>query len=128
MAGLFFCQLAGSPWVQVCREVFAAQAASRPRPSQSVRPPGSVCGPARLGAVKQRRVKVTGYVMQEQRSVKQRRVKVTGYVMQEQRSDGSLVLSPALTVAEILARHGEGQLPAEEFKRHFGHLPADGEG
>lgn len=35
---------------------------------------------------------------------------------------------PDLSVQAMLARHGERQLTPEEFERHFGHLPTDGEG
>lgn len=33
-----------------------------------------------------------------------------------------------LSAKAILARHGERPLTAEEFQRHFGDLPTDGEG
>ena len=33
-----------------------------------------------------------------------------------------------LSAKAILARHGERPLTAEEFERHFGDLPTDGEG
>ncbi|HEV7943831.1 MAG TPA: helix-turn-helix transcriptional regulator [Solirubrobacteraceae bacterium] len=36
--------------------------------------------------------------------------------------------SPDLSVGAMLARHGERELTSEEFERHFGHLPTDGEG
>ena len=32
------------------------------------------------------------------------------------------------SVKAILARHGEQRLSPEEFERHFGDLPSDGEG
>jgi hypothetical protein len=32
------------------------------------------------------------------------------------------------SVAAILARHSESRLSPEEFDRHFGDLPSDGEG
>lgn len=32
------------------------------------------------------------------------------------------------SVEAILARHGESRLSPEEFERHFGDLPTDGEG
>ncbi len=38
------------------------------------------------------------------------------------------VLRPDLSVEAILARHGERRLTPEEFERHFGQLPTDGEG
>jgi hypothetical protein len=38
------------------------------------------------------------------------------------------VPSPDLSVEAMLARHGERELTPEEFERHFGHLPTDGEG
>jgi hypothetical protein len=65
--------------------------------------------------------------------MEQAHVKLTGdlsgdYVVEDQRADGRLVLRPDLSVAAILARHGERELTPEEFDRHFGHLPTDGEG
>jgi hypothetical protein len=65
--------------------------------------------------------------------MEQAHVKLTGdlsgdYVVEDQRPDGRLVLRPDLSVAAILARHGERELTAEEFDGHFGHLPTDGEG
>ena len=50
------------------------------------------------------------------------------YVVEDQRPDGRLVLRPDLSVPAILARHGERELTPDEFDRHFGHLPTDGEG
>jgi hypothetical protein len=43
---------------------------------------------------------------------------------------GGATLEPAITmtVAEILAAHGEQALTAEEFEAYFGDLPSDGEG
>ena len=38
------------------------------------------------------------------------------------------VLRSDLSVEVMLARHGERELTPEEFERHFGHLPTDGEG
>jgi len=65
--------------------------------------------------------------------MEQAHVKLTGdlsgdYVVEDRRPDGRLVLRPDLSVAAILARHGERELTPEEFDRHFGHLPTDGEG
>jgi len=65
--------------------------------------------------------------------MEQAHVKLTGdlsgdYVVEDQRADGRLVLRPDLSVVAILARHGERALTPEEFDRHFGHLPTDGEG
>jgi len=65
--------------------------------------------------------------------MKQPRVTLTGdvsghYVVEEQCPDGRLVLRPDLSVSAILARHGERELTPAEFDRHFGHLPANGEG
>ena len=37
-------------------------------------------------------------------------------------------IAPETSVDAILARHGEKRLAPEEFKRHFGDLPRDGEG
>jgi ribosomal protein S4E len=43
---------------------------------------------------------------------------------------GGVTLEPAITktVAEIHAQHGTRPLTTEEFERHFGDLPSDGEG
>jgi hypothetical protein len=43
---------------------------------------------------------------------------------------GGATLEPAITmtVAEILAAHGERGLTREEFESYFGDLPSDGEG
>jgi len=40
----------------------------------------------------------------------------------------SALLSYDLSLDAILDRHGERQLTPEEFEKHLGHLPADGEG
>lgn len=50
------------------------------------------------------------------------------YVVEDERPDGRVVLRPDLSVRAILARHGERELTPEEFERHFGLLPTDGEG
>jgi hypothetical protein len=50
------------------------------------------------------------------------------YVVEDRRPDGRLVLVPDTSVDAILARHGAKPLAAEEFERHFGHLPTDDEG
>lgn len=50
------------------------------------------------------------------------------YVVEDQCPDGRVVLRPDLSVRAILARHGERELTPEEFERHFGLLPTDGEG
>ena len=65
--------------------------------------------------------------------MEQAHVKLSGdlsgdYVVEDQRPDGRLVLRPDLSVSAILARHSERELTPEEFGRHFGHLPTDGEG
>lgn len=43
---------------------------------------------------------------------------------------GGATLEPAITmsVAEILAAHGQRPLTGEEFEAYFGDLPSDGEG
>ena len=47
----------------------------------------------------------------------------------EQLDSGDLLLRRSLTsYDEILARQGGRRLTPEEFERHFGHLPRDGEG
>jgi hypothetical protein len=50
------------------------------------------------------------------------------YVVEERRPDGRLVLRPSSSVEEVLSKHGERELGAEEFEEHFGELPTDGEG
>jgi hypothetical protein len=50
------------------------------------------------------------------------------YVVEDRRPDGRLLLRPDLSVKAMLARHGERRLTPEEFERHFGRLPTDGEG
>ena len=67
------------------------------------------------------------------RTVELARVKLSGdlagdYVVEEQRPDGRVVLRPDLSVRAMLSRHGERELTPEEFERHFGSLPTDGEG
>lgn len=61
------------------------------------------------------------------------RVKLSGdlagdYVVEEQGPGGRVLLRPDLSVSAMLARHGERRLTPEEFERHFGQLPTDGEG
>lgn len=50
------------------------------------------------------------------------------YVIEDRRPDGRVVLRPDLSVKAMLSRNGERELTAEEFDRHFGELPTDGEG
>ena len=50
------------------------------------------------------------------------------YVVEDQRPDGRVVLRPDLSVKAVLSRHGASELSSEEFDRHFGELPTDGEG
>ncbi len=50
------------------------------------------------------------------------------YFPDERRDDGSLVLPPETWAAAIRKRLGSEPMSAEEFERHFGHLPSDGEG
>jgi hypothetical protein len=50
------------------------------------------------------------------------------YVVEDRRPDGRVLLRPNLSVDAMLARHGERELSTEEFERHFGQLPTDGEG
>jgi len=59
--------------------------------------------------------------------VERRRGKVTGYVPATTSCESNDSLAD-LSVAAMLARHGERELTAEEFERRFGHLPADGDG
>lgn len=70
--------------------------------------------------------------------VEQRHVKLSGdiegsYIVEESLEDGRLVVAPEWpsreTSAEaILQRAGAERLSTEEFDKHFGHLPTDGEG
>jgi len=65
------------------------------------------------------------------------------YVLGEEREDGSVVLwpdpaikawheghgyNPRTSAAAIRRRLGSEPISDEEFERHFGHLPSDGEG
>jgi len=50
------------------------------------------------------------------------------YFLDERRDDGSLVLPPDTGAAAIRKRLGSEPMSAEEFERHFGHPPTDGEG
>jgi hypothetical protein len=70
--------------------------------------------------------------------MEQRHVKLSGdiegsYVIEESLEDGRLVVAPEWpsqeTSAEaILQRAGADPLSTEEFDKHFGHLPTNGEG
>lgn len=54
---------------------------------------------------------------------------ITGeYLVETRRSDGRLVLVPDTSADAILARHYARPLSADDFERHFGDLPTDGEG
>lgn len=50
------------------------------------------------------------------------------YVVEDRRPDGRVVLRPDLSVRAMLSRHGERELPPEEFEQQFKTLPTDGEG
>jgi hypothetical protein len=50
------------------------------------------------------------------------------YLVVERNPDGTMVLAPDTTAAAIHRRLGVEPASAEEFARHFGHLPTDGEG
>ena len=50
------------------------------------------------------------------------------YVFEERLEDGRLALCPDTSVAAIFRRVGGRPMTPEEFERHFGHLPTDGEG
>ena len=68
----------------------------------------------------------------------QRHVKLTGdvegsYVIEESLADGRFVVAPEwpskeTSVEAILERAGGERMSPEEFDKHFGHLPTDGEG
>jgi hypothetical protein len=43
--------------------------------------------------------------------------------------EGALILEPAITpMAELDRKRGAEPASKEDFERHFGHLPTDGEG
>jgi len=42
--------------------------------------------------------------------------------------DGRVALRPDSSVKAVLSRHSVSELSPEEFDRHFGELPTDGEG
>lgn len=50
------------------------------------------------------------------------------YVLVEERSDGSLVVAPDTSIEAIRRRAGPRPTSPEEFQKHFGDLPSDGEG
>jgi hypothetical protein len=55
------------------------------------------------------------------------------YVVEETLGDGRLVVAPewpsnGTSIEAILLRAGVERLSTEEFDRHFGDLPTDGEG
>jgi hypothetical protein len=55
------------------------------------------------------------------------------YVVEEKRPDGMLLIAPEwpsenTRAAAIIERAGAEPLSPDEFDRHFGHLPTDGEG
>ena len=49
-------------------------------------------------------------------------------MLEERLEDGRLALCPDTSVAAIFRRVGGRPMTPEEFERHFGHLPTDGEG
>ena len=70
--------------------------------------------------------------------MEQRHVKLSGdvegsFVVEEAMADGRLLLTPERPSKEtsadaILARAGGKRISPEEFDKHFGDLPTDGEG
>jgi hypothetical protein len=50
------------------------------------------------------------------------------YVVDEMLDDGRLVIRPDTSAKAIRGRQGLEPISAEEFDRHFGHLPTDSEG
>jgi len=50
------------------------------------------------------------------------------YIVVEHNADGSVLLSPDTSAAAIERRLGVEPVSEEDFERHFGHLPRDGEG
>lgn len=70
--------------------------------------------------------------------VKQRHVKLSGdiegsFVIEEALADGRFVVAPEwpsteTSAASLLERAGAERMSPEEFDKHFGDLPTDGEG
>jgi hypothetical protein len=50
------------------------------------------------------------------------------YIVTERHPDGTVVLAPDTSIEAIRRRTGTQPLSADEFERHFGHLPSDTEG
>jgi hypothetical protein len=50
------------------------------------------------------------------------------WFVDERLEDGRIVLRPDTSAEAILKRQGLRGMSPEEFERHFGHLPTDGEG
>jgi len=50
------------------------------------------------------------------------------YIVAERNPDGSLLLAPDTSIEAIRKRLGSRPMSPEEFERHFGRLPRDGEG
>lgn len=50
------------------------------------------------------------------------------YIVVERNPDGSVVLAPDTSIEAIRSQLGTRPMSPEEFQRHFGHLPNDGEG
>jgi len=50
------------------------------------------------------------------------------YIVAERNPDGSVLLAPDTSMEAIRKRIGGRPMTPEEFDRHFGHLPRDGEG
>lgn len=50
------------------------------------------------------------------------------YIVEERGEDGSVLLRPDTSIEAIRKRLGTRPMSREEFGRHFGDLPSDGEG
>lgn len=50
------------------------------------------------------------------------------YIVAERNPDGSVLLAPDTSIEGIRKRLGTRPMSPEEFEKHFGHLPSDGEG
>ncbi len=50
------------------------------------------------------------------------------YIVAERLPDGSVLLAPDTSIEGIGRRIGGRAMTAEEFEKHFGDLPTDGEG
>lgn len=50
------------------------------------------------------------------------------YIVAERHPDGSVLLAPDTSIEAIRKRTATQPMSPEQFERHFGQLPSDGEG